>query len=34
VDRAQQKPPATHPWRTLMLAGNRKPGDKITGQLT
>lgn len=32
--RAKQKPPATHPWRTLVLAGAIKQGDKFTGQLT
>ena len=32
--RAKQKPPATHPWRTLLLAPNQKHGDKFTGQLT
>ena len=32
--RAKQKPPATHPWRTLLLAGTTKHGDKFTGQLT
>jgi hypothetical protein len=32
--RAKQKPPATHPWRTLWLAPRRKHDDKFTGQLT
>jgi transposase len=32
--RAKQKPPATHPWRTLALAHSTKHGDKFTGQLT
>lgn len=32
--RAKQKPSATHPWRTLVLARTTKPGDKFTGQLT
>jgi len=32
--RAKPKPPATHPWRTLMLAPRRKHDDKFTGQLT
>ena len=31
---ANHTPPATHPWRTLVLAANRKPGDKFIGQLT
>ena len=32
--RAKSKPPATHPWRTLMWAANDKHDDKFTGQLT
>ena len=32
--RAKQKPPATHPWRTLLLAPRSKHDDKFTGQLT
>ena len=32
--RAKQKPPATHPWRTLLLAPYQKHGDRFTGQLT
>lgn len=32
--RAKQKPPSTHPWRTLIWATNKKHGDKFTGQLT
>lgn len=32
--RAKQKPPATHPWRTPVLAASRQHGDKFTGQLT
>jgi transposase len=31
---AKHRPPATHPWRTLVLAANRRHGDKFTGQLT
>jgi transposase len=31
---AKHTPSATHPWRTLVLAANRKHGDKFTGQLT
>lgn len=34
TDRAKQKPPASHPWRTLVSAGATKLGDKFTGQLT
>jgi hypothetical protein len=32
--RTKQKPPATHPWRTLILAGTTNHSDKFTGQLT
>jgi hypothetical protein len=34
ANRAKHKPPATHPWRTLMLTRQIKHGDKFTGQLT